>query len=81
MKKRAPSTDVIRRVFEEDGEHFIEVGPWADDTALVELRTVKGECSAEYWGVVAVAMSREMAAELGRALMAAANDPLSAGNA
>jgi hypothetical protein len=68
----APSTDVIRRVFSEDGRSFVEVGPWADDvTAAIELRTLPGKDSAEYYGPVNIAMSREMAAELGRALIAA----------
>jgi hypothetical protein len=68
----APSTDVIRRVFDEEGRHFIEVGPWPDAPDVLELRTVDGEYSAEHWGRVNVTLSPAMAAELGRALLAAA---------
>ena len=70
----APSTDVIRRVFDEEGQHFIEVGPWPDSPEMIELRTVAGKYSAEHWGLVNLALSPEMAAELGRALLAAASD-------
>ena len=69
-----PSTDVIRRVFEADGEHFLEVGPWPDDITAIELRTVPGECSQEYWGTVNLALTPAMAAELGRALLAASGE-------
>ena len=69
-----PSTDVIRRVFDEDGKAFIEIGPWSDGHDCVELRTIEGKYSAEYWGHFNVTLSREMAAELGRALIAAAAD-------
>jgi hypothetical protein len=70
----APSTDVIRRVFDEEGRHFIEVGPWPDAPDVLELRTVDGEYSAEHWGRVNVTLSPAMAAELGRALLAAAGE-------
>jgi hypothetical protein len=66
-----PTTDVIRRVFCEGGEAFIEVGPWADDTDLVELRTIDGKHSAEWFGKTNVAMTKPMATALGRALIAA----------
>ena len=69
-----PSTDVIRRVFDEEGRNFLEVGPWPDSPDVVELRTVAGQHSAEYWGPVNVALSPAMAAELGRALLAAAGE-------
>ena len=69
-----PTTDVIRRVFDEEGRNFIEVGPWPDSLDVVELRTVAGECSAAYWGNVSVTLSPAMAEELGRALIAAAQD-------
>jgi hypothetical protein len=69
-----PSTDIIRRVFEEGGRCFIEVGPWPDDPSIVELRTVKGKHSAGYWGAVNIALNPDMAAELGRPLIAAAVD-------
>ena len=70
----APSTDVIRRVFDEDGAHFLEVGPWPDDVEFIELRTSNCDESKGYWGEVNVTMTRAMAAELGRALIAASED-------
>jgi hypothetical protein len=70
----APSTDVIRRVFDEGGEHFIEVGPWPDAPDVLELRTVEGKYSAEHWGPLNVTLSPAMAAELGRALLAASGE-------
>lgn len=69
-----PSTDVIRRVFDEEGRHFIEVGPWPDSPDVLEMRTVEGKYSAEYYGHVNVTLSPAMAAELGRALLAAAGE-------
>lgn len=70
----SPSTDVIRRVFDEEGEHFLEVGPWPDSTDLLELRTIDHECSSGYWGILNLTLSPAMAAELGRALLAAAGE-------
>lgn len=69
-----PSTDVIRRVFDEGGRHFIEVGPWSDDVTCIELRTTPGEYSAGHWGELNITLTPKLAAELGRALIAAASD-------
>lgn len=70
----APSTDVIRRVFDESGRYFLEIGPWPDSPDVLELRTVEGKYSAENWGQLNVTLSTAMAAELGRALLAAAGE-------
>ena len=72
-----PSTDVIRRVFCEGGEGFLEIGPWIDDTDRLELRTIPGEQSAEWFGKVNVTMTKAMAAELGRAFIAASQEKAS----
>ena len=69
-----PSTDVVRRVFDEGGKYFVEVGPWADSPDCVELRTVPGKWSAEYYGQISLTLTPKLAAELGRALLAAATD-------
>lgn len=69
-----PSTDVIRRVFEDTGQYFIEVGPWPDCIDCVELRTVPGEWSAEFYGKLNITLPPKLAAELGRALIAAAGE-------
>ena len=70
----APSTDVIRRVFDESGRYFLEIGPWPDSPDVLELRTVEGKYSAENWGQLNVTLSPALAAELGRALLAAAGE-------
>ncbi len=69
-----PSTDVIRRVFDEGGRYFIEVGPWPDSPDCVELRTVEGKYSAEFFGPLNLSLTPKLAAELGRALIAASHD-------
>lgn len=68
------STDVIRRVFIDEEFHCLEVGPWSDDIAFVELRTITGAQSAEWFGSVSVSMTPDAAEELGRALIASAAD-------
>ena len=68
------STDVIRRVFDESGKHFVEVGPFPDDPECVELRTVPGEGSDEWFGKLSLCMPPRLALELGRALIDAASD-------
>jgi len=69
-----PSTDVIRRVFDEEGRYFLEVGPAADALGCVELRTVGGEHSEDWYGKLSVVLTAEMAAELARALIASGGD-------
>lgn len=66
------STDVIRRVFTDDNFRFLEVGPSSDDVEFVELRTVKGEFSAEWFGLVSITLTPDAAEQLGRALIASA---------
>jgi hypothetical protein len=68
-----PSTDVVRRVFDEGGRYFLEIGPWPDSPDCVELRTIAGEFSAEYYGQINISLTPALAAELGRALIAAAD--------
>ena len=69
-----PSTDVIRRVFDEEGRNFLEVGPYADAPECVELRAIPGDCSEGYYGRVSIPISAAMAKELGTALLAAADE-------
>ena len=73
MSNTSTSTDIIRRVFSESN-HFVEVGPFAEDTDCVELRSVPGEKSADFWGLFSMSMTKDMAAELGNALLAASKD-------
>lgn len=67
-------TDVIRRVFDEEGQHFVEVRRWPEDPSWIELRTLPEKCSGEYFGLLKLPLSPEMAEELGRALIAAAEE-------
>ena len=62
-----PETDVIRQVYNETG-NFLTVRPWAESPSSVCLQTV-GKNNQEYFGLFEVAMSPEMARELGIALI------------
>lgn len=68
------STDTIRRVFDEEGAYFLEVGPWEEVPGFVELRTLPGKYSADYWQQVNLALSPSHAEELGNALIHAAQE-------
>lgn len=74
-----PSTDIIRRIFEESGRNYIEVGPWADDPGVLELRTEPGEYSEGYFGKISLTLTADMAEELGRALLNAATEARQSG--
>jgi hypothetical protein len=66
--------EVIRRVFEAHSQGAcVEVGPWPDSTDCVELRTV-GKESVDYFGPLNLSMSKEFAAALGEALIAASKE-------
>ena len=70
-----PETDVIRRVFNDDGTGcYLEIGPYAAAPEFIELRTGEGESSAEYYGKVSLLFSKEMAYAVGRALIAASSE-------
>ena len=68
------SIDVIRRVCHDSKGYFMEVAPDAEIGAVM-LRTVAGEHSEGFWGVIDVTFDREFARALGQALIAAADDP------
>ena len=67
-----PETDIIRQVYCEDG-HFFTVRPWAEAPSCVALMTV-GEDNREYFGEYETSMTPKMARELGKALIACADD-------
>ena len=67
-----PETDIIRQVYCEDG-HFLTVRPWVEVPTAVCLQTV-GKENQKYFGNYETAMSPKMARELGRALIACADD-------
>ena len=67
-------TDVIRRVFAEDSKGAcIEIGPWPDDPAFLELRAASDD-SKRWFGPINLSMSPDFAEALGKALLDAAKD-------
>jgi hypothetical protein len=69
MSKK-PYTDLHHFVGIE-GDPPLVIRPWPDHPTALELCLV-GIQAKEHWGEVSVVMSRELADELGRALIAAA---------
>ena len=66
--------ETIRRVGEVDGG-FVEIGPWPDaPKSFLELRTVEGEKSRDYFGAINLAMSPDLARGIGMSLIAAADE-------
>jgi len=65
-----PETQVIRRVCVESNPAYIEIRPHPDAPDALELHT-EGAKSIEWFGAVSIAMSKEYAVELGKALIAA----------
>ena len=64
-------TDVIRRVYI-DG-YFLEVGPWPEVPGFVALQSTGVE-NEGYFGKTEISMSPDFAEQLGRALIAAAEE-------
>lgn len=67
------STELVRFVWDDKDGVALRVGPDADSLGLVELRAADAK-SEEYWGKVRLCMPRELALEVGRALIAAAGE-------
>jgi len=66
--------ETTRRVGDEDGG-FIEIGTWPESPKMfLELRTVEGEKSRDYFGKMNLAMSPDLARGIGMALIAAADE-------
>lgn len=65
-------TDIIYRVYDDTGNRFVEVGPWAEAMKTVELRTYGA--SAEYFGRISLALKPQHARELAQALVQAADN-------
>ena len=65
--------ETIRRVGGEEG--FLEIGPHPDaPREFLELRTVPGAQSEEYYGPLNLSLSPDLARHLGQALIAAADE-------
>lgn len=69
-------TETIRRVWNDD-RHFLEVRPWPDAPGMLMLTTAESR-NAEFFGDVAVSLKPDFAEQLGRALIAAAEEARSA---
>ena len=70
-------TDVVRKVYDRSG-HFLEVGPWPDSPNVAALMTI-GKKNEEYFGTINLSMSTEFARQIGRALIACADELDAAG--
>lgn len=75
MAMNSPVTDVIRRVWVENEDAHLEIRPFPDapDTAL-EITTASHAGSKSWFGDICITMSPEYAKELGKALIAAADE-------
>lgn len=75
MALKNPTTDVIHRVWVENENAHLEIRPFPDapDTAL-EVTTSSHDGSKHWFGDVSITMSPAYARELGKALIAAANE-------
>jgi len=67
------STEIIRRVFDDNNGAFIEVAPDMEINAVM-LRTINVKGSQDYWGTFDVTLPREFAARLGQALIDASKE-------
>ena len=65
-------TDIIRQVYDEDGR-FFTVRPWPDAPSAVALMT-EGEDNKAHFGAYETAMNPEFARQLGKALIACADE-------
>lgn len=75
MSEEKVSTEVVRRVFDDNEGVFIEVGPDCDGLGCVEVRTTNKECQ-DYFGEAKLTMSPAIARLLGEALIKAADEAL-----
>ncbi len=70
------TTETIRRVWNSD-RHFLEVLPWPDRPGVLMLVATGAE-NAKFFGPVELVMAPDFAEQLGRALIAAAEEARSA---
>lgn len=66
------TTEVTRRVFDDDSGAFISVGPDMDALGLVMIKT--DDFSERHYGKCYVVISQEMAQSLGKALLKATEE-------
>jgi hypothetical protein len=67
------TTDIIRRIWDNEEGVCFEVRPDQNGLGVIELHTPDNK-SKEYFGAVQFTMDKDMARQLGEALIAAADD-------
>ena len=68
-----PAIDTVRRVYEEGGYAYLEVGGWPESPDHLALRTVTDK-NKEWFGDLDISMTADFAEALGQALILAAKD-------
>jgi hypothetical protein len=66
-----PETQLIRHVYVESQPAYIEIRPFPDAPECALEMRVTGDISEQWFGKMAITMSKQYAVELGKALMAA----------
>jgi hypothetical protein len=69
----AKTTEIVRRIWDDDEGVCFEIRPDQDGLDVIELHTSDAK-SKEYYGAVRFTMDKDMARKIGEALIAAAND-------
>lgn len=67
------STEVFRKIWDDEDGCYLQVGPDGDSLDLVELRTVDEE-SKKYYGDIRIAMWPDQARQVAAALIACADE-------
>ena len=67
------TTEIFRRVYDDEEGWCIQVGPDLDDIDLIEI-TAPDAISRQRFGDLSIVLPREMAEELGAILIAAATE-------
>lgn len=69
----AKTTEIVRRIWDDEEGVCFEVRPDQDGLGVIELHTPDDK-SREYYGPVRFTMDKDMARQVGAALIAAADD-------
>lgn len=64
------TTEVIRKVWDDDHHAYLTISPNPDDPGWIDLHSMGQE---DYWGKFSVSMHPELARALGEALIASAD--------
>lgn len=68
------TTEVVRRVFENDPGISVQIGPSGDFPGNVVLTTWHNEACAEYFGKIRLDMPAEFMRQVARAILSAADE-------